>query len=157
MKTSAKDILNPDVISINENTVLRKALQLLNDNNISGLPVLDNKDSLVGILTESDIIEYCRKTHVISLLDTSGWISPHENICEKHSYKLGTELLDGTKVKTIMSKRLITAHLSTPIIDIAKIMRRRKINRILVTDKNKKLYGIIARADIINHLATINT
>ena len=87
MKAQAKDVINTKVISVKVDTTLKKAIQLLNNHKISGLPVLDNKDDLVGILTESDIVEYCRRKHVVPLLDTTGWTSPYEKIWNKHDYR----------------------------------------------------------------------
>jgi len=58
----------------------------------------------------------------------------------------------GKDVKTIMSKKVISASEETPVEEIAKLMTTHKINRIPVIREDKAV-GIISRADIVNAIA----
>lgn len=58
----------------------------------------------------------------------------------------------GKDVKTIMSKKVISASEETPVEEIARLMTTHKINRIPVIREDKAV-GIISRADIVNAIA----
>jgi len=54
-KLKLKDIMAPNPISISPDATLAEAAQLMLDNKISGLPVVDSNQKVIGIITESDI------------------------------------------------------------------------------------------------------
>ena len=56
MKT-IRDIMTPDPIKIQPETSLRRAVELLIENNISGLPVVDADDKIVGVLGDWDLVK----------------------------------------------------------------------------------------------------
>lgn len=155
MNALAKDVMNADVMSVKLDASLKKAVQIFYDHKINSLPVLDEDGNLVGILSESDIIRYCSQIHATSTRDSSGWTSPYEKIWEKTQYHLGATILHRVAVESLMTRRVISVRLDTTIIDVARIMRKKDINRVPVLDENNKLRGIIAREDIISYLATV--
>ena len=56
MKT-IRDVMQPDPIKIHREDALRRALELLVENQISGLPVVDDAGRLVGVLSEKDLLK----------------------------------------------------------------------------------------------------
>jgi CBS domain-containing protein len=52
----AKEIMTPDVITISSTASVRELAKLLTQNNISGIPVTDNKGKIVGIATQADVV-----------------------------------------------------------------------------------------------------
>ena len=56
MKT-IRDVMQPDPIQIRRDDALRHALELLVENQISGLPVVDEAGRLVGVLSEKDLLK----------------------------------------------------------------------------------------------------
>ncbi len=52
----AKDIMTEDVISVAEDTPIVQAMRMIADNNITGIPVVDDDLNLVGILSEKDVL-----------------------------------------------------------------------------------------------------
>ncbi|MFQ5612529.1 MAG: CBS domain-containing protein [Anaerolineae bacterium] len=54
-KLHLKDIMTKEVISVRANDTIRTAATLMHDHQIGALPVVDDGDHLVGIITESDI------------------------------------------------------------------------------------------------------
>lgn len=53
----ARDIMNTDVISVKRDTPIFEAVEILVENNISGLPVVEDDMTLTGVLSEKDVIE----------------------------------------------------------------------------------------------------
>ncbi len=53
-KNMAKDIMTKKVVTVCPKTKVKEAIQLMVKNEVSGLPVLDDKGKVVGLLTEAD-------------------------------------------------------------------------------------------------------
>ena len=112
---------NRQVITITLEATLQQAMKLLIDNKISSLPVIDENDELIGIVSDKDIF--------VSLYsDTS-------NITEK-------------TVKDIMSVDLIVGIESDDLNYVAGLMTNNKIRHIPIVDKNK-IIGMISVGDIV--------
>ena len=91
--------------------------------------------------------------NVVPLFDPSGWISPHTDINDLASIRRGIDLLARTKVSKLMKKKVYTASEETPLIEIARLMSRRQINRVPIVNREGKLTGIITRADMVRSIA----
>ncbi len=141
------------VVSIAAGTTLEEAVKVMAENNISGLSVVDEGQSLAGIISEKDIVEHASGVHVISLVGSSGWVSPQTDVSEIASFKRGFELLSNRKVDEIMNKKVFTVKEDTPGPEIANLMKKKKVNRLPVVDEEGKLCGIITRADLVSYLA----
>lgn len=149
----AKDIMNTEIASVKVGTTLKEAVRIFADRGIGILPVIDEDDKLVGMLSESDVLEYSGKTHVLPMLDSSGWISPYDNADERTDYRQGADLLAMTTVEKIMTKRVVSVKEELPGHEVAKLMKKR-VKHVPVVDESGKLCGLIGRGDMINYLAS---
>lgn len=152
---TAEDIMNKNVIKINQNATVKELVKLLLDNKISGVPVVNNKGVLVGIVSKADLT-FQRNQAPFPL-----FFGPFENYVffesketlKKYDKEFQKHL--ESKVKNIMTKDVKTVKSNTPISKLANIMIVNKINRIPVIDKKGKLVGIIARADMLKAIEKI--
>lgn len=149
----ASDIMNPNVLSICPNASVEEAVKILSQNQISGLPVVDDKNRLIGIITERDIVVFSSDLHIIPLMSSSNWISPYTDVSKISSSKRGFELISKTNVEKVMTKKLYDVTGDSNWFEIVKIMKSGKINHIPVVDKERKLIGIITRTDMLNYIA----
>jgi CBS domain-containing protein len=127
----AKEIMIRDVVFANENDTIRKFIRELNDNHITGAPVLNDAGDLAGIVSVKDII---------NALD---------NLLR---VKLSAEEIKETRgrfnwVKGIMTKDVITVGPDTEVKDVFKLMVDKHIHRVPVVDKEGKVIGIISTSD----------
>ncbi len=157
MDCSASKIMTIDVKSIRFDATLDEAVKILAENKISGLPVVDRYNKLIGIITETDIVNQLNKLHVgslqlLSILRTLSRFFPLSDISKNTFFKRGFELLSNTRVESVMLKKVCTAKAETSGLEIAGIMKRESINRIPIVDDEGKLIGIVTRSDLINHL-----
>lgn len=136
----AKDIMTKNVITVKENTPVEEVMHLLLDNKISGVPVVDKEDNLVGIVSEADLI-YKEK----SLLPISSY---HEN---QKKFMLAYRKSLAKTAGEIMTKCVITVTEDQTVEEIATVMLERWIKRVPVV-RDKKVVGIISRADIMKTL-----
>lgn len=151
----ASDIMTTPVISIKAEQTLQDAIGLLAKNKLSGLPVVDEENMVIGIISDTDIIGYSQRLKVMPLTNLSGWISPHTEITELATMRKGFENLNYTRVGDIMTKKVHMAREDEPVNNVAGLMSRRRINRVPIIDAEGKLKGIITRADIVRCMADI--
>lgn len=120
----AKDVISKKVVTIKKNTQLKVICRLLIENKISGVSVVDDKNRLIGYVSERDIINALQKD--VDFLKE--------------------------KARDIMTKRVISVTLDMPLYDVAKIFTNKPFKNIPVVGKNKRIIGVIARKDVIDKL-----
>jgi acetoin utilization protein AcuB len=118
-------------VVIDEGDSMKRAMDLLKEHDIRHLPVLKDKQKLVGILSEWDIKQASPSSATALEIREIFY------------------LLDKVKVKQIMSRRPYTVSSTTPIEEAALIIREKKIGCLPVVDEGK-LVGIITETDIID-------
>jgi CBS domain-containing protein len=147
MKTAA-DIMTTTVITVTTETSVQELAKILSDNNISGVPVVDDAGNLLGVVTENDLIDQTKKLHiptVITLLDSVFYLENPDRM-EKEMKKMA-----GTTVHDIYSSKPVIVNEKTTLDDIATIMAEKNIHTLPVV-RNTKLIGIIGKKDIIKTL-----
>ncbi len=115
-----KDIMNKKVICVKKDTPVVEAIRLMSTNNITGVPVVEDDMTLVGILSEQDVLRLF------------------------HTYK---DEKDRT-VSTFMTHPAIYFDEEEPLLDICYRLRDNSIRRVPVTS-NDKVVGVISRSDIL--------
>jgi len=137
-----KEIMTKEVKSISPDTNVQEALNLLEKLQISGLPVIDDKDKLVGMFTEKDVLGYILPSYI----DKVGHFIYEEN--PKATKKKFAEL-SNVKVRQLMRKDIVTTTEDTTLCEVARLMLTQKARRIPVLDKTGNVVGIIARCDVL--------
>jgi len=141
----AKDIMTKKVITISKDATVVELAKLLIKHKISGVPIVDEKEELVGIVTEADIIvKVSSLPFPISF--SFAFLDSYD------SYTKSTKEYMETRVEEIMSKNIKTAKENMPLGKVVNIMINNNINRIPILDDNNKLSGIITRADIMKSM-----
>jgi len=117
------DLISGRIIYVWTEDNVIEAARLMRKNNISSLLVRE-KGNFPGILTEKNIINRV----------------------------VAEEIYPGdVKVREIMSTPLITISMNESIEKAAELMKRKKIRRLVVKDK-ENIVGIITETDITKHL-----
>jgi len=144
----AQDIMTKDVISVNPETTVTELAQLLASNNIGGAPVLDSSGTLLGVVTESDLIDQKKKIHiptVVTILDSVFYLENPERM-EKEMKKIA-----GSTVGDIYTKNPHTVDEDTQIDEIATLMAEKNVHTLPVM-RGDTLVGVIGKKDIIKTL-----
>lgn len=115
-----KDVMTKDVICIKKDTPVVEALKLMVNNNVTGIPVVEEDRTLVGILSEQDVL---RLFHTFN------------------------EEKDRT-VSEFMTQPAIHFGQDERLIDVCYCLRDNSIRRVPVTSDGK-VVGVISRSDII--------
>jgi CBS domain-containing protein len=141
-----KEIMTKEVISISPDMTAKEALGLLQKMQISGLPVIDAQNKLVGMFTEKEVLSAILPSYIEKI----GRFVYEEN---PKSIKKKFQDLAGLSVSRLMRKEVITIDKDTSLCEVAHLMLTQKVRRIPVLDKEKKVVGIVAREDIVKSYA----
>jgi CBS domain-containing protein len=150
--TKVKDLMTTEVIVCQAETSVTEAARLMYLNGLTGLPVLDQNDKLVGIITDSDLIKIEEHLHLPLTFGFLGSLVYLDNPLNGDEIQKQLETLLATKVESLMVKKVITIGPEDSIEDAADLFLKKKSNPIPVLEKGK-LVGIISRADIVKLLA----
>ena len=145
----AQDIMTNNVITVTEDMPVKELAKILSENKISGAPVVDNEGKLVGVVTESDLIDQTKKVHiptVVSIFDSFLFLESPDRL-EKDLKKMAA-----STVKDISSQELVNVNKDTRLDELATLMSEKKVHTLPVVDGDK-LVGVIGKSDIIRTLA----
>lgn len=137
--------MTAEVITVTRETSVRELAKILTDKNISGAPVVDESGALIGVVTESDLIDQNKKIHiptVVSILDSFIYLESPDRM-EQEMKKIA-----GSKVADIYTSEVKTVGPSATIDDMATIMSDENIHTLPVVDGDT-LVGVIGKKDII--------
>src|SRR5262249_14577597 len=144
----AADVMTPDPVCISPDASITDAIRLMLERKFSGLPVVDARGALVGIVTEGDLV---RRRETGTQRKRWGWI---EFLMGRG--RLAAEYLQtaGRKVGDVMTTDVRTVKEDSRLDEIVHLMERHQINRVLVV-RDGKLVGIVTRANLLHALASV--
>lgn len=142
----ARDLMTREVVTVNRETTVKEVVRLLLEHKISGLPVVDKENRVIGIVSEGDLIYQDKKLHTPAFLEILGGIIYLEN-----PNRLGQDLIKMTAVKVgdLMTAKVYTVREDATLEEIATTMVEKRVNRIPVVDGAGRLAGIISRQDLV--------
>lgn len=135
-----RDIMETKVITLSPNTTYEEAAGVLYGNNISGAPVVDENNQIVGMISEKDLFK------VLYPFYKSFYEHP-EFYADIESRESKAKEIRGKKIGIFMSKEIATVTPDTPILTAGAVMLARGIHRLPVMEEGK-LVGIISRKSI---------
>lgn len=141
----AKDIMTKDVLTVRPSEKVEKVARILVENKISGIPVVDEQNHVVGIITEKDLMIKASELRVPFYLTLFDSIIFLENPIR---FNNDLKKYTATYVQEAMTEKVIIVPEDTPVSEVVAIMQKRRINRVPVI-RNDKLVGIVTRNDIL--------
>lgn len=143
---TAKDIMTSNVVIAHRDDTVINVAKLLIKEKIGGMPVVDENNKVVGVISETDIMKkekYVEAPQVLNLLEGLIFLDGFKQM------EVDMKRIAAYKVSDLMSTDIIKVHESDTFDDIANIMIKKSINRVPVVDDDNVLKGIICRYDII--------
>ena len=145
----ARDIMNRNVISVQEDATIEELAGVLTENHISGAPVINKEGKMVGIVSDADLIHKETSPRTPGFFNILGAIIYYSGVAR---YREDFKKLAATKTSEIMTSEVITVGGDVKIEEVAALMVDNDIKRIPVLE-NGAVVGIIGIADIVKTLA----
>ncbi|WP_371675441.1 CBS domain-containing protein [Streptomyces sp. NBC_01276] len=123
------DLMSDEVVSVVPGTGFKDVAKLLAQYDISGVPVLDDEDRVVGVVSQTDLL-----AHTV----------PGSDLSEQ-----GIAATGPPTAGDVMSAPAVAVHAEETVADAARLMTRRGIERLPVVDVEDRLVGIVTRRDLL--------
>ncbi|KPV40997.1 hypothetical protein AN478_03410 [Thiohalorhabdus denitrificans] len=138
----ARDLLVRAVVTVTPDTPLTEVAGLMIRHRISGLPVVDERGRVAGIVSEHDFVTHAREEGDHTVIE----ILPATAGAEEHAYAhVATD---------IMTREVATLREDTPLPEIAARFAEWQVNRLPVLDDEDRLAGIVSRWDLVESVFT---
>ncbi|WKX68998.1 CBS domain-containing protein [Streptomyces sp. XD-27] len=134
-----------DVVSVVPETPFKDVAKLLAVHDISGLPVLDPDDRVLGVISESDLM--LRQTG--DAPERRHHTGPSRLWHPGRGTGLAEAKAHATSAGDLMSRPAITVHADDTIAEAARTMARHRVERLPVVDEENRLVGIVTRRDLL--------
>ena len=144
---NVSDVMTPNVLSVAPDASVVMAARLMLEKRISGVPVIDDRGHLVGIVTEGDFL---RRVETGTGRQRPKWIEFFMG-----AGRLADEYvrLSGRKVSDVMTHEVQSVPPDAPLEQVVRLMERYRIKRVPVVDHGK-VVGIVTRANLLHAVAS---
>jgi CBS domain-containing membrane protein len=143
LRVPVKDVMTNNVVFVKRDAELHEAARILSENRISGMPVVDDNNRVIGVISEADLLTLAGMRHEHVFKDIVRHI-----LGEPVSARTG-----GNRVEDVMSFPPITSMADDDIAEVANILDEKRIKRLPVVDAEGRLIGIVSRADIVKSIS----
>lgn len=139
------DVMTRGVHTVTSATTVLEALQLVVDKKVTGLPVIDEDNKVVGVVSDFDLLALDRKALVQDIM-----FPPTDQSWQAfNDLKRSLEKIEGKNVEDVMTMDPVVVRSETSIDAAAKLLLESKIRRLPVVDKTGALVGVLTRRDIV--------
>jgi CBS domain-containing protein len=141
----AEDIMAKEVITVSPDAEVVQAAKILVEENINGVPVVDEEGKMVGILCQSDLIAQQKTIPLPSLFTLLDGFIP---LTSMKKFEKDIQKIAAIKVSDAMTVDPVAVSPDTGIAEIANLMVDKNFHSIPVVDEGK-IVGIIGKEDIL--------
>jgi CBS domain-containing protein len=145
----AQDVMTRPVVFVDPDDSITRAIRLMLQNRISGLPVIAEGGRLVGIVTEGDFL---RRSETATERQRPRWLEFFVGPGRSAEEYVRTH---GRKVSEVMTTDPVTVTGDAPVQEVVTLMEKRRIKRLPVVRGNMVI-GIISRANLLHALASLS-
>ena len=146
----AMDVMTTGVITVDPDTSVQAVAMLLSEREISGVPVVDAADRLVGIVSEGDLLHRVETgTERLTGRRRSWWL---DTIASDQELARDYVKSHGRTAKDVMTREVISVTDTTDLAEVAMLLETKRIKRVPVL-REGKLVGIVSRANLVRALA----
>ena len=144
----AEDIMNPDVLTVREDMLVRDLALFLTEREISGAPVVDGRGRPVGVVSETDVVSVDRAGRRDDGEPSSYYRRAYENRFSIETIR-GLRIEEGDlTVADIMTPIVISVARDAPVSQVARLMLRDHIHRVMVRE-GESIAGIVTSFDML--------
>jgi len=143
----ALDVMVRNVVTVKPDDAVADAVRLLAEHDVSALPVVDDGNNVVGVISEADLLH---REEIGTEKQRPWWleaVTPASTLAGEFAKS------HGRRVAEVMSTDVVSAAEDTPLGEIATMLERHRIKRVPVL-RGGKLVGVVSRSNLIQALAS---
>lgn len=145
----ARDVMTVDPVCIRPSATVRELAGILEENEISGVPVTDAQGRVVGMVTKADLIR-----HSAAGMDDVSPASLFEELQEQGDEEVSEAIAEPVVcVGDLMTEDPLMVSPDLSVGAVARLMVQRRVHRVVVADDGGFPLGIITTMDLLNALA----
>ena len=127
MNAYVKDIMTTGVVTVRPDTPHQTVAAMLRQHRVSGFPVADDDGKVVGVVTETDLVALVAGR-----------------------YHRGHRAAEQATAGDLMSHPAVTVGPDDPVKTAARLMRKQRLQRLPVVDRDGRLAGVVSRSDVLS-------
>ncbi|MEV7687539.1 CBS domain-containing protein [Streptomyces bungoensis] len=135
---TVEELMTRDVVRARRDTPFKELVRLLAENDVTAVPVVDELDRPMGVVSEGDLL---RKS--ADQADPSGMV-PVPNLEAWERAKA-----EGSRAEELMSAPAVCARPEWNVVEAARLMEAQGVKRLPVVDEADRLLGIVSRGDLL--------
>ena len=143
----AKDVMNPNVITVRKDTPVKEIARIMLEKDISGLPVVDRNENVIGVVSELDLMRKQIAPDAPSIWTTL-WGKNNDGM-QKYVDDLRKYM--GKTAEEVMTAPALTVDIMDSLEKIGHLMFNKQIKRVFVT-KDGRLAGVVSRSAFLKLL-----
>ncbi len=141
----AKDVMTTKLVTAEADTSVRDIAKLMLAHHISGVPIVDKSQRVLGMVSEGDLM---RRPESETERKSSWWLEAVFSARDKAEDYIKAH---GTTAGDVMTRDVLTVGEDMSVGDVARLLEQRRIKRVPVV-RDGKLVGIISRANLLHGL-----
>lgn len=138
LRHTVSDAMTRTVVSVRASAPFKDVVRLMHDYRVSALPVVDDEERLVGIVSEGDLI-----------LKEDPELEEGTHLFESRQHRHEREKAAGLVAAELMTTPVVTVPPDAPLGDAARLMHRKGVKRLPVVDETGRIHGILSRSDLL--------
>lgn len=132
------ELMTSGVVRARPDTSFKELVRLLERNDVTAVPVVDDEDRPLGVVSEADLL--CRSA---AGEDPAGLL-PAARMSTRD--RVRSQATDG---RTLMTSPAVCARPEWTVVEAARVMDGRRLKRLPVVDEAGRLIGIVSRSDLL--------
>lgn len=142
---TAKDVMSSPPITVPSSASIREVATILDENEISGAPVIDDQERPIGVVSRTDLLRL--------LIEGGPGRRPDatflELIAADSPSELSVDVEEMGTAEEFMSPEPVTVSLDEPLAAIARKMSEERVHRVIVVDKDGRAAGVVTTLDLL--------
>ncbi|MGC9543509.1 CBS domain-containing protein [Streptomyces sp. UG1] len=137
-------VMTTEVVRAEYGTPFKEVARLLGDHRISGLPVVDEDERVIGVISETDLM--------VRQAETPDPYELRKRFRFDRLTRTGRERAVKVRARTagqLMTEPAVTVHADDTIVEAARTMAKHHVERLPVLDEQQRLVGIVTRRDLL--------
>ncbi len=143
----AQDIMTKNVVSAATDATVEQVAALMREHHISAVPILDHDDTIIGLISEGDLM---RRVEGAGKINKSWWLSLFSESGDTITDFIANR---ARYAKDLMTRGVVVVAPDTPVAEIARLLEEKRIKRVPVV-KDNRMVGIVSRANLMQALAS---